>query len=597
MGYYFKMYKNDLENFYLPVTTDKRGLPIGLMEVAFGPVIKSFNCIIVREHESNINKNENVVTIEIEQSIDKETNNRTIMLVPRNYPVSDKIKVHLVNYIDEAYIDLDYNDYRKTKVRYYFALNKEQQDKFIKWTGYECNTANIIMMNWDNFDRDFFKIKHIKDDHLKDYNVYSIIINPNQFHVGKDFCNGYQKQVYKSFVDEEFNIIKFFTTIDGVYNYINELKHNDIVLHWNRSCVNVKQDWKFEFKNYVPADAEATSKLYEERKMTIKDIKVNGPATIIFWLDGDKTIVKCQKADNFDIEKGIIMALVKGIFQKYKGTNNWTEAFKIPYTDEIDVEKVIGLALLRDHYGNFMKDPEWHYNYVLKWVYKNQNYSIKDEVRALFSLGYSPERIKKCLKTNIGVINEALNIKSKKLRPSLNKSDSKRYSSLNEVKEDLKTEEKENQQASIITLFNAGYPVAKIAKQLGMTEYFVKKYLDASTDPKISKSKAERILKKAKKEKITHKKHVLRTEIDFPDYLEKEECEKILAATKLKYADNPRVNCMSELQKFFIRECKIYKIRQLYGNGYSMYEIAKIIGTTAAGVQKMYNGHKEEIEL
>ena len=79
--------------------------------------------------------------------------------------------------------------------------------------------------------------------------------------------------------------------------------------------------------------------------------------------------------------------------------------------------------------------------------------------------------------------------------------------------------------------------------------------------------------------------------------MKKEECEKILAATKLKYADNPRVNCMSELQKFFIRECKIYKIRQLYGkNGYSMYEIAQIIGTTAAGVQKMYNAHKEEIE-
>ena len=601
MSYYFKMYENDLENFYLPMTNSgKYGLPMGLIEVAFGPVIRSFSCTIIKENIDITNKNNNTVIIEIEQNIDKETNNRTIILVPKDYPKSDKIKVHLVNYSDEAYIDLDYNfrnETKENKVKYYFALNKEQQNKFIKYN----NDVNfIIMMNWANSDRDLFKIKNIKDEHLKDYKIYSILIDPKQFHVGKDFCNGYQKQIYKSFIDEEFNTIKFFTTINDVYNLLNTISNVREWIHCN--------DKKY---TYAEADATNMAKLYEERKMTIKDIKVNGPATIVFWADNTKTIVKCQKADTFDMEKGIVMALVKGIFQKYKGTNNWTKPFEIPYANEIDVEKVIGLALLRDHYGYFMKDPEWHYNYVLKWVYKNKGYKIEDEIAALKALGYSDERIKKCLKTNLGVIRNALSSdtvykKEQKIYATLksksednyitNKSDLN-YSSLNELKKDLKTEEKETQQASIITLFNAGYSVAKIAKQLGMTEYFVKKYLDASTDPKISKSKAERILKKAKKEKITHKKHVLRTEIEFPDYLDKEECEKILAATKLKYADNPRINCMSELQKFFIRECKIYKIKQLYGkNGYSMYEIAQIIGTTAAGVQKMYNGHKEEIE-
>ena len=226
MGYYFKIYKNDIENFYLPTAnSDKYSLSTGLMEVAFGPVIKSFNCKIIEEYESTINENESVVIIEIEQNIDKETNCRTIILVPRNYPLGDKIKVHLVNYIDEAYIDSDYNDYRKNKVRFYFALTKKQQDKFIKNSN---NGESIIMMDWNSSDRSLFKVKNVKDDNLRIHKVYSILIDPEQFHTGKDLSNGYQKQVYKSFIDEEFDTIKFFTTINGLYEYLYSIMKKDI---------------------------------------------------------------------------------------------------------------------------------------------------------------------------------------------------------------------------------------------------------------------------------------------------------------------------------------------------------------------------------
>lgn len=382
-----------------------------------------------------------------------------------------------------------------------------------------------------------------------------------------------------------------------------------------------------------------------ETEMIIKDIKVNGPATIVFWLDGDKTIVKCQKADNFDIEKGIIMALVKGIFQKYKGTNNWTEAFKIPYADEVDVEKVIGLGVIKDLFGE--KDHEWHYKYVLKWVYKIKNYKFEDEVKALTALGYSSDRIKKCLKTNLGAIRDALNPPKPKQKKTKN-----------EVKENLNTEpelgvkptpqyevpidgiplfnnelliklpkeatvngdyidhinlpdgrklkfvvndeqaqkviEKSNLSGKIVNMFNSGIKIRQIAKELNITEYFVKKALDEITKPKANPKKAERILNKAVKEKKTHKTHIIHTEIEFPNYLEKEECEKILEETKVKYADRAKINCMSELQKYFDRECKHYKINQLYGNGYSMYEIGRIIGISASAVQRMHNADSEE---
>lgn len=43
----------------------------------------------------------------------------------------------------------------------------------------------------------------------------------------------------------------------------------------------------------------------------IKDIKINGPATIVFWADGTKTVVKCGAEDIYDSEKAVAMCFMK----------------------------------------------------------------------------------------------------------------------------------------------------------------------------------------------------------------------------------------------------------------------------------------------
>lgn len=43
----------------------------------------------------------------------------------------------------------------------------------------------------------------------------------------------------------------------------------------------------------------------------VKDIKVNGPATIVFWADGTKTVVKCGAEDLYDAEKAVAMCFMK----------------------------------------------------------------------------------------------------------------------------------------------------------------------------------------------------------------------------------------------------------------------------------------------
>lgn len=46
-------------------------------------------------------------------------------------------------------------------------------------------------------------------------------------------------------------------------------------------------------------------------RINIKEVIFNDPAVIIKWKDGTKTVVKCQKGEKFDPEKGLALALVK----------------------------------------------------------------------------------------------------------------------------------------------------------------------------------------------------------------------------------------------------------------------------------------------
>lgn len=43
----------------------------------------------------------------------------------------------------------------------------------------------------------------------------------------------------------------------------------------------------------------------------IKNVIFNPPATVVYWSDGTKTVVKCSVNDKFDPEKGLAMAIAK----------------------------------------------------------------------------------------------------------------------------------------------------------------------------------------------------------------------------------------------------------------------------------------------
>ena len=67
----------------------------------------------------------------------------------------------------------------------------------------------------------------------------------------------------------------------------------------------------------------------------IKNVIFNDPATIVFWNDGTKTVVKCGKDDKFDPEKGLAMAISKYFFDN---AGYFNDVFKkwIPKKGESD---------------------------------------------------------------------------------------------------------------------------------------------------------------------------------------------------------------------------------------------------------------------
>ena len=69
---------------------------------------------------------------------------------------------------------------------------------------------------------------------------------------------------------------------------------------------------------------------YQYRKLPkIDKVIFNDPATIIFWEDGTKTVVKCHDRDYFDKEKGFAMACLKKVLGNcghyYEEVKKWVQ--------------------------------------------------------------------------------------------------------------------------------------------------------------------------------------------------------------------------------------------------------------------------------
>ena len=86
------------------------------------------------------------------------------------------------------------------------------------------------------------------------------------------------------------------------------------------------------------------SYMIEDYGPKIKDVIFNPPATIVFWTDKTKTVVKAQNDESFDPEKGLVMAYFKKMHGNtghyFETIKKWTKYFKPNVQSEMITEIV-----------------------------------------------------------------------------------------------------------------------------------------------------------------------------------------------------------------------------------------------------------------
>ena len=188
------------------------------------------------------------------------------------------------------------------------------------------------------------KIKFVNTDGL----AYNNIINAMKKMVDRERCKSFSSFINNEYCwDIGFDIlrqlkdtnhdIRLPSEIDEILN----IKVRRILYHPDYTsticlisdCVNTK----FEYSKYIPNRSYGLP--HYNLLTEITNVIFNDPATIVFWGDGTKTVVKAEN-EPFDPEKGLAMAIVKKLFGTNKSKSNYNDIFKkwIPEEDKDDKE-------------------------------------------------------------------------------------------------------------------------------------------------------------------------------------------------------------------------------------------------------------------
>lgn len=68
------------------------------------------------------------------------------------------------------------------------------------------------------------------------------------------------------------------------------------------------------FNCYRETYIATAQEVYRTFKMTPERVIYNDPATIVFWKDGTKTVVKCMEGDTYNPEVGLAMCVCKKLY-------------------------------------------------------------------------------------------------------------------------------------------------------------------------------------------------------------------------------------------------------------------------------------------
>lgn len=154
---------------------------------------------------------------------------------------------------------------------------------------------------------------------------------PGELLIVDGFCKGCNGECYGAYPecedcpyelrDADDAILEKFNSL-GLTNYVKSNKRKDYKMHYNSVKIKIGNkiyypdtvDWK-QNPNAFPEIKISTRispyNLDTTSNLSITNVIFNPPATIVFWSDKTKTVVKCDPKEEYDPEKGIAMAICK----------------------------------------------------------------------------------------------------------------------------------------------------------------------------------------------------------------------------------------------------------------------------------------------
>lgn len=130
------------------------------------------------------------------------------------------------------------------------------------------------------------------------------------------------------------------------------------------------------FKKYVQHDIDTLVKTHgyatfkkPSNPFAIKNVIFNPPATIVFWEDGTKTVVKAGEHDEFDPEKGLAMAISK---KALGNKGSYFNEFK-KWCGKYDVEPLYPNVISNVFDDIKVTKEAWH-TYLKKYIELHKNY-------------------------------------------------------------------------------------------------------------------------------------------------------------------------------------------------------------------------------
>ena len=129
------------------------------------------------------------------------------------------------------------------------------------------------------------------------------------------------------------------------------------------ACTKTRRD----VHDYMQKDIELTAGFYRQFRFAPKEIINNDAATIVYWTDGTKTVVKCNENDEYSEYAGFVAAVAKKMYGGANAINRLIDSKKVihgnglgqPFRSKKTFEEVLSEAAKKvtENIKNSLQNP------------------------------------------------------------------------------------------------------------------------------------------------------------------------------------------------------------------------------------------------